>query len=41
MDIDDPDSAKIMLKKKKYLQSGFYCHQTIEKAYRPSYAVEH
>jgi HEPN domain-containing protein len=30
--LDDLDSAKIMLKKKKYLQSGFYCHQTIEKA---------
>lgn len=29
--IDDLDSAKIMLKKKKYLQSGFYCHQVIEK----------
>lgn len=29
--IDDLDSAKIMLEKKKYLQSGFYCHQAIEK----------
>lgn len=29
--IDDLDSAKIMLKKKKFLQSGFYCHQAIEK----------
>src|SRR4030067_793762 len=30
--LDDLDSAKIMLKKKKYLQSGFYCHQAVEKA---------
>jgi len=30
--LDDLDSAKIMLNKKKYLQSGFYCHQSIEKA---------
>lgn len=30
--VDDLDSAEIMLeKKKKFLQSGFYCHQTIEK----------
>jgi len=29
--LDDLDSADIMLKKKKYLQSGFYCHQSVEK----------
>jgi len=29
--LDDLDSADIMLKKKKYLQSGFYCHQAVEK----------
>lgn len=28
---DDLDSAKIMLKKKKFLQTGFYCHQAVEK----------
>ena len=29
--LDDLDSAEIMLEKKKFLQSGFYCHQSIEK----------
>lgn len=29
--LDDLDSAKILLKKKKYLQSGFYCQQAVEK----------
>ncbi|MCU0845405.1 MAG: HEPN domain-containing protein [Spirochaetes bacterium] len=35
--IDDLDSAGIMLEKKKYLQSGFYCHQTIEKILKAYY----
>ncbi len=34
---DDLDSAEIMLKNKKYLQSGFYCHQTIEKILKAYY----
>jgi HEPN domain-containing protein len=29
--LDDLDSAEIMLEKKKFLQSGFYCHQSVEK----------
>jgi HEPN domain-containing protein len=28
---DDLDTAKILLKKKKFLQCGFYCHQSVEK----------
>lgn len=35
--VDDLDSAEIMLEKKKYLQSGFYCHQTIEKILKAYY----
>jgi HEPN domain-containing protein len=35
--IDDLDSAKIMFKNKKYLQSGFYCHQAIEKTLKGYY----
>lgn len=35
--VDDLDSAEIMLKNKKYLQSGFYCHQTIEKILKAYY----
>ncbi len=35
--LDDLDSAEIMLKKKKYLQCGFYCHQTIEKSLKAYY----
>lgn len=34
---DDLDSAEIMLEKKKFLQSGFYCHQTIEKILKAYY----
>jgi len=34
---DDLDSADIMLKKKKYLQSGFYCHQAVEKILKGYY----
>jgi HEPN domain-containing protein len=30
--LDDLDSARIMLEKRKFLQSGFYCHQSVEKA---------
>jgi len=30
--LDDLDSAGIMLEKNKYLQTGFYCHQALEKS---------
>ncbi len=29
--LDDLDSAEIMFDKRKFLQSGFYCHQSVEK----------
>ncbi len=35
--LDDLDSARIMLNNKKYLQSGFYCHQAVEKAMKGYY----
>ncbi len=35
--LDDLDSAEIMLKSGKYLQSGFYCHQAIEKVLKGYY----
>lgn len=31
---DDLDSAAIMLEKKKFLQSGFYCHQSAGKIFK-------
>jgi HEPN domain-containing protein len=31
LSLDDLDSAEIMLSKNKFLQSGFYCHQAVEK----------
>jgi HEPN domain-containing protein len=35
--LDDLDSDEIMLEKKKYLQSGFYCHQSVEKVLKGYY----
>jgi len=35
--LDDLDSAEIMLEKKKFLQSGFYCHQSVEKILKGYY----
>jgi HEPN domain-containing protein len=31
------DTARILLQNKKYLDAGFYCHQTIEKALKAFY----
>ena len=35
--VDDLDSADIMLNKKKFLQAGFYCHQSLEKILKGYY----
>jgi HEPN domain-containing protein len=35
--LDDFESAEIMLKNRKFLQSGFYCHQVIEKILKGYY----
>lgn len=34
---DNLETAKILLKKKKYLDCGFYCHQVIEKILKSYY----
>jgi HEPN domain-containing protein len=34
---DDLDTAHILLKKRKYLQCGFYCHQSVEKIIKGYY----
>ncbi len=35
----DLETARAMLKTKRYLYVGFMCHQTIEKAFKGSYAA--